>query len=393
MTPSPALAPSESPAIEQVFTNARLVLPGEVVTGSIVLRGDTIAAIDPGPSTAPGAQDMEGDLLCPGLVELHTDNLERHLSPRPGVDWPVPRAVIAHDAELASTGISTVFDAMRVGSVPSDERTGYGEYARGLCDAILRLEARGVLRISHRIHLRAEVCSETLIEEMDAFGPADRVGLVSLMDHTPGQRQFADLSQLRLYLSNKHTMSEPEIEAHFAHLVALRARNGAAHEAHAVRRAGELGAVLASHDDTTAAHVSDSARYGIRLAEFPTTLDAARACRKAGIAVMMGAPNLLRGKSHSGNVSALDLLDAGLLDILSSDYVPAALLAAAMKIGALTGDMARGIATVTDTPARAVGLTDRGRLAPGMRADILRVRMEGSDPIPRALHVRGARVA
>lgn len=393
MTPSPVAAPAAISAPELIFTNARVVLADEVIEGSVMLRDGIIDSIDQGRSTAPGAIDLEGDMLCPGLVELHTDNLERHLSPRPGVDWPAPRAVVAHDAELASTGISTVFDALRVGSVPSDTRTGYGKYARGLCDEILRLQKRGVLRISHHLHLRAEVCSETLIEELDEFGPEDRVGLISLMDHTPGQRQFADIAQLRLYLSNKHTMSEPQIEAHFAHLRDLRARNGEAHEAHAVRRAFELGAVLASHDDTTADHVRTSAAHGIRLAEFPTTLAAARACREKSIAVIMGAPNLLRGKSHSGNVSALDMLDAGLLDILSSDYVPAALLAAAVKIGALTGDMARGIATVTDAPARAVGLNERGRIEPGMRGDLLRVRMEGDTPVPRSLHVRGVSVA
>ena len=165
------------------------------------------------------------------------------------------------------------------------------------------------------------------------------------------------------------------------------------HEAAAVEAARRFGATLASHDDTTAAHVATSAAHGITVAEFPTTHEAAAACRAYGIAVIMGAPNLIRGGSHSGNVAAADLADSGLLDILSSDYVPAALLQGAVALGLRWGDMARGIATVTDAPARAAGLTDRGRLAPGLRADLLRFRLVAGMPVTRELWVQGRRVA
>jgi alpha-D-ribose 1-methylphosphonate 5-triphosphate diphosphatase len=206
---------------------------------------------------------------------------------------------------------------------------------------LLELRAANALRISHFLHLRAEVCSETLLEELAEFGAEDRVGLVSLMDHTPGQRQFRDVSKLKDYVCGKHGLSEAEFADHVAGQVELRARLGAAHEAGAVAAARRYGAVLASHDDTTAEQVSVSARHGIRLAEFPTTEVAARACHAHGIAVMMGAPNLIRGGSHSGNVAAQALAEEGLLDILSSDYVPAALLAGALRLGDLWGEMER----------------------------------------------------
>ena len=386
--PAPAFS-----AEQHILTNAAIVLQDEVIRGSLRIEGGMITDIAPGRSAVPGAVDIGGDFLCPGLIELHTDNLERHLKPRPGVAWPVHRAALAHDAELAGTGIATVFDALRVGSVVSEEKAGYGKYARGLCDALLDLRAQGAMRISHRVHLRAEICSETLIEELDEFGPDDRVGLISLMDHTPGQRQFTDLTQMRLYLRSKHAMSEHEVDAYLAYLCDLRARFGAAHEAQTVQRARDWGAVLASHDDTTAGHVAASAGHGISLAEFPTTREAARACRENGIAIMMGAPNLLRGKSHSGNVSALELLEDDLLDILSSDYVPAALLAAAVQVGRVTGSMAGGLARVTSAPAAAAALDDRGRIAIGLRADLLRFRMVGDTPIPVSLSVLGERVA
>ena len=157
----------------------------------------------------------------PGLIELHTDNLERHIEPRPKVDWPHAAAIIAHDAELAAVGITTVFDALRVGSLVSNGKPNYGEYARALADEILGLRAEGALRISHFLHLRAEVCSETLIEELEKFGPADRVGIVSLMDHTPGQRQFRDLSKLKQYVQGRRGLSEQEFAAHVADLHAI----------------------------------------------------------------------------------------------------------------------------------------------------------------------------
>ncbi|MCC6009043.1 MAG: alpha-D-ribose 1-methylphosphonate 5-triphosphate diphosphatase [Rhodobacteraceae bacterium] len=381
------------PGGETILANARLVLPQEVVRGAVRVADGIITALDTGAAVPPGAVDCEGDYLCPGLIELHTDNLERHMSPRPGVDWPHIAAILAHDAELAGCGISTVYDAIRVGSLRRPGRTRYGKYARQMATEILDLRGRGVLRISHYLHLRAEVCSETLVEELAEFGPADRVGILSLMDHTPGQRQFADTRQYETYLRGKYNLGADEIAAHFEDMIALTDRLGTVHREGAVRRAAELGAILASHDDTTPEHVAESAEAGARLAEFPTTRLAAEACRRHGIAVMMGAPNLLRGGSHSGNVAAAELEDAGLLDILSSDYVPASLLMGAVSLGEETGDMARCIAHVTEAPARAAGLGDRGVLAVGLRADLLRFALLDRVPVTRGLWVRGQRVA
>jgi alpha-D-ribose 1-methylphosphonate 5-triphosphate diphosphatase len=377
---------------ETILANATLVLPDGTLRGQVRIRGGRIAEIAEGRSVPPGAEDLGGDLLMPGLIELHTDNLERHIEPRPKVDWPHAAAIIAHDAELASVGITTVFDALRVGSVVSNAKANYGEYARVLADEILDLRAQGALKISHFLHLRAEICSETLVEELDKFGPKDRVGIVSLMDHTPGDRQFRDLTQLRKYVMGKHGISEAEFEVHVATQQALSARHGARHEAAAVAAARRYGAVLASHDDTDPAHVVRSAGHGVRFAEFPTTTEAARSCDDHGIEVMMGAPNLIRGGSHSGNVAASDLARADLLHILSSDYVPSSLLSAALLLGDLWGDVARGIAAVTGAPARAVGLTDRGTIAPETRADLIRVARIGSAGAVRGVWVEGRRV-
>lgn len=377
---------------DTILANAMLVLPGEVLRGCLRVADGHIVDISEGTVVPAGATDCEGDLVMPGLIELHTDNLERHIEPRPKVNWPHAAAIIAHDAELASVGITTVFDALRVGSVVSKGKSNYGEYARALADEILDLRGMGALRISHFLHLRAEVCSETLVEEMAKFGPEDRIGIVSLMDHTPGQRQFRDMTQLRNYVMGKHGFSEAEFEDHVESQKALSARVSALHEATAVAEARRMGAVLASHDDTTADQVVVSADRGVQFAEFPTTVEAAAACRSAGIGVMMGAPNLIRGGSHSGNVAALALAEVDLLDIVSSDYVPSSLLSAGLMLGDIWGDVARGVATVTSAPAQAAGLADRGHLTIGARADIIRVaRVAGAGAL-RGTWVQGRRV-
>jgi len=374
-----------------ILANATLVLPDGPMRGALTLEGGRISRLEPGGGVPAGACDLQGDWLMPGLVELHTDTLERHIEPRPGVDWPHAAAILSHDRELAAHGITTVFDAMRVGSMRGAGGRD-GSYARALSRELLALVDAGALSISHFLHLRAELCSETLSEELDGFHAEDRVGLLSIMDHTPGARQFRDLAALRRY-HHGGAAGEAEFEAHVARLQALGARMRTEHEHAAIAAAGRLGAVLASHDDTTPEDVARAGGIGVRLAEFPTTEAAARACRAAGIAVMAGAPNLIRGGSHSGNVAGRDLARAGLIDILSSDYVPGALLVGAFTLAGMIGDLAAGVAAVTAAPARAAGLADRGRLETGLRADLVRVRMLAGVPAPRATWVAGRRVA
>jgi alpha-D-ribose 1-methylphosphonate 5-triphosphate diphosphatase len=384
---------AEMPTPEDLcLANAQLVLPDQVITGAVTIESGVITKVSEGDRVPTGALDCRGDMVLPGLVELHTDNVERHIEPRPEVDWPHLPALLAHDAELASTGITTVFDAMRVGSIHSGKGR-YLDYARTLADELLGARAAGFFKISHFLHLRAEICSETLLEELARFSPEDRVGIVSLMDHTPGQRQFRDMTALKTYVAKKRGMSDAEFAEHVANLHDLQQRFGAAHETGAVAEAARLGAVLASHDDTTADHVATSASHGVGFAEFPTTQEAAEACHAHGIAVMMGAPNLIRGGSHSGNVAAEDLARAGLLDIVSSDYVPSALLLSAFRLAAIWDDLPRAIATVTRNPARAARLEDRGSLQSGLRGDVLRVALAGDTPLLRGAWSQGRKVA
>jgi alpha-D-ribose 1-methylphosphonate 5-triphosphate diphosphatase len=220
------------------------------------------------------------------------------------------------------------------------------------------------------------------------------VHLMSLMDHTPGVRQFRDESKLRDFYRGKSRRTDAEMDAFIAQRLQSRARYHDHHRARLVAIAHGKGIPLASHDDTTIEHVRDSLADGVRIAEFPTTLEAASASHAAGLAVMMGAPNVVRGGSHSGNVAAIDLAEAGILDVLSSDYVPASLLQGAWMLASIpaVGSLPGAMRTVSKAPARAVGLEDRGEIAPGLRADFIRVSLFGNIPVVREVYCGGRRV-
>ncbi|MGF1659041.1 MAG: alpha-D-ribose 1-methylphosphonate 5-triphosphate diphosphatase [Rubrimonas sp.] len=361
-----------SPSAELTLANARVVAPDRVFVGAVLVRDGMIADISEGARAPAGAVDCEGDHLLPGLVELHTDNLERHLHPRPGVDWPRRAAVAAHDAEFAAGGATTVLDALRLGSTTGEDLAALALEA---LEAIGQLRALDLLRADHFVHLRCELTAPELVAEFDALHGEDRLRLISIMDHTPGQRQFASLDQYVLYYRDKKGFTDAQLDAHIAEAKALQEAHGAPNLAAMVARMRGARFAIASHDDATEAHVAESAALGAGIAEFPTTLEAARASRAAGMRILMGAPNVLRGKSHSGNVSALELARDGLVDILSSDYAPASLLLAAFKLAEEVEGwtLPRAVACVTRNPAEAVGLDDRGAIEIGRRADLARV--------------------
>ncbi|MBI1621372.1 alpha-D-ribose 1-methylphosphonate 5-triphosphate diphosphatase [Aquamicrobium zhengzhouense] len=371
--------------------NARIVLTDEVIEGSISIRDDLIASVDAANGTV--GEDFEGDYLIPGLVELHTDHLETHYSPRPGVRWNAISAIQAHDAQMATSGITTVFDCLRLGA---EEDDGFrpGEM-RALADAIEQAESEGRLRSEHLLHLRCEVSAPDVVEHLEDFRNDPRVRLASLMDHAPGQRQFQTMDAYTLYYKTKRGLSD---EA-FARYVAMRqeqsAKYSSMHRKEIAEHCRQSGVTIASHDDATLEHVAEAIEDGVRLAEFPTSIEAARASHKAGLSVLMGAPNIVRGGSHSGNIAARDLAAHGILNVLSSDYVPGSLLYGAFKLAddVETISLPKAISMVTDTPARTVGLTDRGSIAAGKRADLLRVRWDGSVPVVRSVWRQGQRVA
>ena len=377
-----------------IFHNARIVLANRMINnGYVAISDGTIAEIGDGKPPEKGT-DFSGDMLLPGLVELHTDHLEAHIMPRPKVHWDTVSAVISYDAQIATSGITTVLDSLRVWR---EEITAEADgQAFELIDAIDRARTSGLLRVDHYTHLRCEVPTSGVIDDAARLIGRPEVRLMSLMDHTPGQRQFRDPQKLREYYRGKTGgMSDAELDALFARRHELHARFAVKNYAGLIDLAARHGTPLASHDDTTLGHVDQAIADKVAVAEFPTTVEAAEKLHEAGIRVMMGAPNLVRGGSHSGNVATRDLADAGTLDIMSSDYVPSSLLGAALRLPdvAPAYDLPAAVRTVTKTPAEVVGFTDRGEIATGKRADIIRVHVSGDAAAVRGVWCAGARVA
>ena len=374
--------------------NAKIVTATEVIEGHARMEAGRILEIGRG-AVASAGLDFEGDYLLPGLVEVHTDHLEAHYVPRPAVMWHAGSAVLAYDAQIAAAGITTVFDSFRVGMDEYESRKGLGEMVVPLAEAVKRAAEAGLLRADHLTHLRCEVPAPNVVEFVEEFLRSHEAQLISLMDHTPGQRQFRELQKYFIYYAGKSGRSADDL----ADIAEERQRVGASRVAVNRPRIVEIARAhkitLASHDDTTLEEVEDAKRDGVAIAEFPTTIEAARASRKLGMATVMGAPNVVRGGSHSGNASAQELAEAGELDILSSDYVPGALLMAAFRLAGApnVGGLPAAIRLVSKAPAEATGLMDRGEIASGRRADLLRVAIHDGEPVVRAVWREGRRVA
>ena len=349
-----------------IINNVKLVLDDDVVHGSLEVQDGRILAFAESQSRLPQALDGEGGWLLPGLIELHTDNLDKFFTPRPKVDWPAHSAMSSHDAMMVASGITTVLDAVAIGDVrDGGDRL---ENLEKMVNAVEETQKRGLNRAEHRLHLRCELPHHTTLPLFEKLIDRESVSMVSLMDHSPGQRQYADRSKYRDYYQGKYHLTHDEMDRFEAEQMALAATWSQPNRQTIAAMCRARRIALASHDDATEAHVAESHQLGSVIAEFPTTLAAAQASRQHGMHVLMGAPNIVRGGSHSGNVAAHQLASHGLLDILSSDYYPASLLDAAFRIADAEDNaftLPQAIRLVSQHPAQALGLDDRGVIAEG----------------------------
>jgi alpha-D-ribose 1-methylphosphonate 5-triphosphate diphosphatase len=386
----PVVVPQDLLASEATIslTNVKLVLPEGVVDGGLQIRNGRIVALAP---AAEGTViDGQGDYLLPGLIDLHTDNVEHYFFPRPGVQWNASlMAVLAHDAQMLSAGITTVFDSLSLGEYDGTGRRS--SLLKQAIDAITQAVDQGLMRADHYFHFRCELSDAALADIVVPYLDSPLLKLLSVMDHTPGQRQWWNLELFRNYRRTKNGLSwsDEEFDSYMVERRRVQAQfvptyRKMIHEAGLARDIP-----IASHDDTTIADVDDSHAHGIAISEFPTTIEAARHAHDLGMKIVMGAPNVVLGRSHSGNVSAATLADEGLLDILTSDYVPSSLLHAPFILAARGLPLHQAVAMVTSAPAEALDMADRGRIAEGLRADLVRVRLIDGMPIVRGVWVAG----
>jgi alpha-D-ribose 1-methylphosphonate 5-triphosphate diphosphatase len=375
---------------ETILTNAVLVLRDETLMGTIVMRGQIIADIQAGRSHSPAAIDLDGDTVIPGSVDVHTDNLERQVQPRSLARWPSRSAMVAHDAQCAAAGITTVLDALCLGDLGFDAER-IETFRNGVVD-LDELTHAGLLKADHFLHLRCEVPALDMLALFDPVADHPLVRMISLMDHSPGVGQYANIDFYRK-LRRQGGLDEAAVERRIHEMQAQRARWRDPNRRALLDRVRGTTIAIASHDDRTEEEIAENAADGIRISEFPVSMEAAVAAKRAGMQVIAGAPNIVRGGSHSGNVAAADLVRAGAVDAFASDYVPPSLIEAAFQCTREAWISLPGaIAMISNHPAQMSGLPDRGRLEIGLRADLVRVRLLGTLPVVRHVWRAGERV-
>ncbi|MFZ3007434.1 MAG: alpha-D-ribose 1-methylphosphonate 5-triphosphate diphosphatase [Phenylobacterium sp.] len=376
--------------MEFAFKNAQVVTADETFLGSVLIRDGQIVAADRGGAVG---EDLDGDVLMPGVIDLHTDNLEKHFFPRPNIDWNPVSAAVTHDGCCLSVGVTTVFDSLSIGTFNPSVARNHDNLPR-LAQGLLTARDGGLLKGDHRLHWRCETPADDLPARLEQLASHPLTSLFSLMDHTPGQRQYRNIEK---HLANwaANGMSPQDIDERLAGIHDRQSRNAANNRRLVAELARARGIPLASHDDEDVEHVDEAADLGATVSEFPVTIEAARRARERGMIVVMGGPNLIRGGSYSGNVPASELAEADLLDAFASDYVPRSLIECAFALtqAPFNWSLSRAVALVTEAPARAAQLHDRGVIATGRRADLIRVSTRGGLPVVRGVWVEGQRAA
>jgi alpha-D-ribose 1-methylphosphonate 5-triphosphate diphosphatase len=377
------------------LTNARVVA-GDLVLegGTVVIAGDRIETVEGTTVPAgPGVIDLAGRWLLPGLIDLHDDALEKEINPRPNVDFDPSFALLSLDRRLAVAGITTQYHGVSFAEQPAIGRTLAG--ATAVCAAIHDLRRFGGACVEHHVLHRLEVRTPGALASLLHVLADEPAPLVSIDDHAPGRGKMADPAVFRAYLRRylPQDTTEAELEAHVARIQS----ETAATEPLVVDSLARLAAlraerpiVLASHDDDSAERVDALFAAGCRISEFPLTPAAVRRARELGMTIAMGAPNVLRGGSLTGTLSALAMLVEDSLDILVADYHPPALLAAVFRIVALgLRGVPAAVRLATSAPATAAGLTDRGQVAAGCRADLIAVEVHRDWPVVASTWLAG----
>jgi alpha-D-ribose 1-methylphosphonate 5-triphosphate diphosphatase len=391
---------------EQVYTNYLLQLPDEELLGTIIVQNGIITDIQPGKVFQ--GENGEGDYLIPGLVELHTDNLEqcilvpqtpglgelleRRFSPRPKMHLPLEVAAVYHDRQVASAGITTVCDAIAIGD--SDPLSIRATYFHDMIDTICTGHQEDRFLVDHRLHLRCEVSNKKTYNITEKYADQPVLTLISLIDHTTKLLQSLKLDNYNEYYMDKHGIAEAEIKF-IKKQIENQQRYAKINRSQLVELTRARNICLATHDDNTREQVRESSRNGSEIAEFPTTLDAAEEARVCGLKVLMGAPNFILGKSHSSNVSAMDLAERDLVDVISSDYIPQSSLSAMFLIAQRQQKPLHEVIRLFSlNPAKAIKLdSDRGSLEVGKRADFITVHCDSTFPYLTSVVCKGKRIA
>ncbi len=359
------------------LTHARIVCVDQIIEdGSLLIEDGVIRAINPDSAAADMEHDLGGKLLMPGMIDLHCDSLEKEVEPRPNVHFPLDFACAQADKRNAAAGITTVYHALSFANEELGVRNN--NFAAEVARAVHAWQPHAL--VDNRVHCRYEITDENGLPVLLQLLSEDAMHLVSMMDHTPGQGQFKDMAAYRDYVTRTYRKTADEVEVIIERKIA--AASGAFERMNTLAQAAHSHSVaVASHDDDSVERIETMRNIGANISEFPVNLEAAKAAKAAGMHTIFGAPNILRGKSQSGSIRAIQAIHEGLADCLCADYSPATLIASIFKIPEQSDlDLASAIKLVTANPAQAAGLQDRGELVEGKRADLIAVQQLNALP-------------
>ncbi|QDF28894.1 alpha-D-ribose 1-methylphosphonate 5-triphosphate diphosphatase [Halarcobacter anaerophilus] len=350
--------------METILRSKNVLINENFIPADVVITGRVIDRIDEYGKNSI-AVDLGDKKIVPGIVDLHSDAIEKEIEPRPNATFPLQLAVAELDKKLSMAGVTTMFHAIGFEENPKKRRSV--DFAIKQIEEIYDANLNH-LGVDNFIHARFELSSSEAVNPLKEVISKGMVKLLSLMDHSPGQGQFKSLDSFKNYYGKYYGLDEEDIKA----VIDKKMNKNEEKIKELIEFAKEHKLTMLSHDDDCVEKLDTLLNLGVKISEFPLSLEVAKYAVNKGVATGMGAPNIVRGGSQSGNIAAIDLVKEGVCKYLCSDYHPTSMLQAVYRMQEDTSlDLAKGFSMITSTPAKYANLHDRGKLKAGKIADII----------------------
>ena len=372
--------------------NARIVTKQGVVEGTLVIEDGMITELLPNGKQESVAYDddvidAEGCYVMPGIIDMHSDALEKEIQPRPNTFFPLHMSFFELEKKLAGCGVTTIYHSL---SLADGVGVRDDEMVVNIINHIINLREERAM-INHRVHLRYEVTNLPGLDTVRNLIDSSHIDLLSIMDHTPGQGQFTEKESYENYLVKTYGIRDDELKIMIDKLKssAKLIQWDQIHDL--VQQAIQHEIVVASHDDDTEAKIDQMIEFGVTISEFPINLTAAKYSHQHNLLVCVGSPNLVRGLSHSNNMKAVEAIKAGYSQAICSDYLPSSILPAVFMLHEQEHiPLHQAVAMVTSNPAEALGIGDKvGSIAIGKVADLVFVKQHNGYPLVHRTLVNG----